>query len=182
VNRTVLRLVLTDLNPEPWKAALKGKNGFRKDEGLRSYQEAMKEDVKKALTDAGHVLPLYPKDTILRVHFDFWRQLEKTTIGGRTRRRQDADATNMQKAAEDALQGVVYHNDKMNRHVSSEILEVGFDTKPGVAIFVVEFNYGYEKLSLTERAAQMGHHAPTGDVHWSIDYMVDPDVTTVLKT
>ena len=90
---------------------------------LHNYKEAVKSEL----------LRVYGKQPVLEcdieLRFWFWRDLpEYTTHQARTARKHQADATNLQKSVEDALQGVLYKNDKQVRRVSSEIIQQDHDT------------------------------------------------------
>ena len=45
-----------------------------------------------------------------------------------------ADSTNLQKSTEDALQGLLYGNDRETRYVSSEIVDQGPDVHPCIVV------------------------------------------------
>jgi hypothetical protein len=76
-------------------------------------------------------------DGLLEVKFWFWRRRDEyKTPQARTHRKHEADATNLQKATEDALQGILYKNDKDNRHVESFVVEQGPNVEPMIAIAI----------------------------------------------
>lgn len=135
-----MKLLIKGINPEPWRAPQLGvKHMGRKvvpaaykDENLRGFQTAVFECVEQALFEQGIQTPVYPKGTFLAVTFAFWRQLESYEDGatGRRGRRHYADATNLLKAAEDALQGLLYANDRDNRQVMSAVVESTATTEP----------------------------------------------------
>lgn len=113
------------VNPEPWaigtpQVGRKGGKFFPKispNPQLVAYKQA----VAEALADAE---PLPEGEYALR--FYFWRRLDDyETQSGRRHRKHWADATNMQKATEDALQGVLFGNDRNVRDVRSEIVHQG---------------------------------------------------------
>lgn len=127
------------INPEPWTApsvAVGRRNGkpfpqVYKSEALRSYQEA----VKELVTPTMNRHEMFEGRIDLR--FFFWRQLPDYVTDDEVRARKHyADATNMQKALEDALQGVVFKNDRDVAHVESWIMEQGKDVEPRVVIQV----------------------------------------------
>ncbi len=127
-------LVIDCLNPQPWKGPKLGtvrKGGkivpvsYPNDE-IIIYQEAVKEYIRDEYPDLEQIVP---GDFGLRVTFWFWRSLN---YGGQ--RRNPADATNLQKALEDALQGILYDNDRFNRTVSSHIVMQGRDIEPLIMI------------------------------------------------
>lgn len=101
------------VNPYPWKVppftpARSGKKIYVKagrDQGLHSYKEAIKEQ----LIAQPHYIIEGPVDLSMW----YYRNIPKyTTAQGRTARKHDADTTNLQKASEDALQGILFSNDK----------------------------------------------------------------------
>lgn len=120
-----LWLVL-QVNPEPWAvgplqavrrggklSAFMGRN-----QQLASYQEAVREAVREQWGD----LPTL--DGLIRLDVYLWRQRsEYKTPAERKHRKHEADATNMLKALEDALQGVLFKNDRDNISVSSHIIQ-----------------------------------------------------------
>lgn len=90
---------------------------------LHNYKEAVRSELHR----------VYGKQPVLEcdieLRFWFWRDLpEYKTHQARTARKHQADATNMQKSTEDALQGVLFKNDKQVRRVSSEIIQQSHDT------------------------------------------------------
>lgn len=126
------------LNPEPWTAPNVARRGPRsgvivyKNEQLRTYQEAVKELLRQAGAAVEH-----PPGTRLSLRFYFWRRLDvldrKT---GTKASSSEADATNMQKATEDAIQGVLIDNDRNVVHVESWLMEQDRSTIPRVIIIV----------------------------------------------
>lgn len=132
-------IVITGINPEPWMApdlsTLRrgGKTvpSATKKEALRSYQMAVKESVLDAYPEQ----PI-PAGESVWLRFFFWRQLELEPVGdaGRMRRRHRVDATNLQKSLEDALQGVLYENDRDVLWPNSFIVEQGPDVMPRIMI------------------------------------------------
>lgn len=127
-----------DLNPLPWTpgevAYASGKDAKRKvymrpSKDLKVYQEAIRDEMAKWFT--------IPLATEVDVVFVFIRSLDEIYRGGvRKSRAHKADATNMQKATEDALQGILFDNDNQNRVVKSIILDQGPDLEPYVAVGV----------------------------------------------
>lgn len=112
---------IVPVNPYPWKVppiSVGRKNGkafprVGRDEGLHSFKEAVKD----------YVLMQGPQkiNGPVELRLWFWRNIpEYTTSQGRTARKHEADNTNLQKATEDALQGILFNNDKdviINRSV-----------------------------------------------------------------
>jgi Holliday junction resolvase RusA-like endonuclease len=117
------------VNPEPWRAPGFTHRGRAivpvKDGKTEAYQEALAEEVVSQNPD----LTMHEGELI--VEFYFWRS---------TAYNMPADATNCQKATEDALQGVLYVNDKSNRRVSSMICEQSPETFPAIIIRISKWN------------------------------------------
>lgn len=138
----IVRLLFEGMNPEPWRSPRLGTKMIGrkkvpvafKDENLRSYQEAIKEAASELLNSNGVEMPMFAKGTELELDIAFWRQTD--TYEGESRRnaRNRADVTNMQKAVEDALQGIVYANDRYNVVVRSTLVAVGPDVHPRVLL------------------------------------------------
>lgn len=134
--------LVTGINPEPWVAseANVGKKGgksfvhFHKPSQLRNYQEALAEEFPSQNPTA----VLMEGD--LQVTFCFWRRLEVGELDGRKRRAHIADATNLLKATEDALQGILYKNDRNNRSVTSVIVAQGPEVEPAILISIMPFD------------------------------------------
>lgn len=152
-----------DVNPEPWVvppfyAARSGKHltvRSGRDQGLHAYQEAVREQ----LIEQGAEMLEGPYG----LRFHFYVDLEKyTTATGRKVTQNTPDVTNLQKAIEDALQGVVIHNDREVVYTaSSRRMSEG-------ALAIVEVFYELEEypdismdasvealLNLTQRRAEM---------------------------
>ncbi len=118
------------VNPEPWETgglAIHRRNGKMFPTMTPSGQlEAYKESVREELEGCER-LPWRE----FRLTFYFWRKLESslTVEKGRKVTRHQVDATNMQKALEDALQGVLFDNDRNVRRIESVIVEQSSDCK-----------------------------------------------------
>jgi hypothetical protein len=122
------------INPEPWAV---GKVGVGRRNGktfptvgpnakLVSFQQEVKEWFE------GQKIDMIPGD--VELEFFFWRRLDKYQGPKRTVTANEADATNMQKATEDALQGILYPNDKAVRRITSEIVAQGTDIEGAIGI------------------------------------------------
>lgn len=132
--------VYLDVNPEPWAVGplslgRRGGKMFPKMErnaSVFSFKEAVRGELKDRIQ--GMPPGVYDLD------FYLWRRLE-SYIGesGRKATAHVADATNMQKALEDALQGILFDNDRDVRRIRSEIVEQGPDVVPGIAIYATEY-------------------------------------------
>lgn len=132
--------LIEGINPEPWAAsegAIGRKNGkafihFHKPESLRMYQESVKDEFLIANPQAVKVAG------DIEIVFYFWRELTgfEMNEGQKKRRAAYADATNLQKALEDALQGILYDNDRDIVSVRSVIIEQTQETEPAILIAV----------------------------------------------
>lgn len=138
------------INPEPWVVgnAYVGRGGGRSfariapDKTLKLYQEAVRAEL-----DALGV-EMVPGKYELELYF-FRQNAQYKDAAGRTRTRNTPDVTNMQKATEDALQGVLIGNDRDVVSVSSRLVAAGVDVDPMV---VIRLTYGLEwKTSVVPR-------------------------------
>ena len=120
---------IIDIHPVQWRVppfsiGRRGGKAFPiagKDQQLAAYQEAIRDELIEQ--GAQMMEPPY------RVEMWFWR----STAGRGTRY---ADATNLLKSAEDALQGAVIDNDRNNLTVVSHIIEQSKDADDRIAIEV----------------------------------------------
>jgi hypothetical protein len=81
-----------------------------RDQQLYNYQEAVRDELKRQQAE---LLFLQPGDDGYELAFYFHHVLEAyQTASGRTARDKESDLTNLVKATEDALQGIVIDNDK----------------------------------------------------------------------
>lgn len=120
---------------------------------LEAFQRAIFENCQEAYPD----WEMIPADTPLWLRFGFWRQLESYTIeGGKTRHRNRADATNMQKACEDALQKWLFANDRDVLMPGSFIVAQGPDVEPAIVItggiITADMMANYTTMAEGERA------------------------------
>lgn len=123
------------INPEPWEAPIGSRLSnktraihFHRTQKQKSYQEAIREDAL-ALMDAGKIPNLKGP---FKVRFFFWRTLDQSY--DLTWSAKPADATNLQKATEDALQGTFFDNDRDVHDVQSVIKAQGPDVAPAVLV------------------------------------------------
>ena len=123
------------VNPEPWAIGSLGigrRNGkmfpqIGPNLQLVSFKEAIRSELL-------NVAKLPPGEYELRLFF--WRRLDDyETQSGRRHRKHIADATNLQKATEDALQDVLIDNDRNVRKISSEVVEQGASVTPRVVVY-----------------------------------------------
>lgn len=133
----IRKIYALPVNPEPWRvppmsAGRIGRKLIVK-AGRDEQSFAFKEAVREALEAQGAEMLPEPYE----IHFHFYRQLATyQTARGSDHTKHWADATNMQKLCEDALQGVLISNDKHVRHVSSQIAEQGTDVTPMIVVFI----------------------------------------------
>jgi Holliday junction resolvase RusA-like endonuclease len=129
------RWFILGLTAQPWAIGPLGV-GFRgkkpypyigPNQQLQAYQEALREELDGAGVLTGEV--------DIRIYI--WRALETAkNFGGRDRKAKTSDATNIQKATEDALQGVLIENDRHVRRISTEIVEQTENTVSCILICV----------------------------------------------
>lgn len=110
-------LAFNNVNPEPWSVGVNGKAPT-----LVAYQNEVREYIEREYPR------VKPMDGDLELEMYFWRQ-----VTGRTR---NADATNLAKALEDALQGLVFLNDRSNRRVLSWVVRQDATVRPFILVFV----------------------------------------------
>lgn len=121
---------ITGINPEPWAIGTPYRRGSKglgisPNGKVKSYQDAVREEIT---LQNGHVKM---HEGELAVTFYFWRT---SNVRG-----QVADASNMSKSTEDALQDILYGNDRVNRDVRGVIMEQSPETKPHILIVVKPF-------------------------------------------
>jgi len=130
--------LLDGINAEPWTAPSvgTGRHGGKvittvyKNEQLRSFQAAVAEAMERQYPDA-------PKlDGPIELEFYVWRQQAVYAGTKRKVQKHQVDATNVQKALEDALQGYLYSNDREVHQISTTIMVQGPDVEPRILIGV----------------------------------------------
>lgn len=146
--------IIDGVNPEPWaasQASVGRKNGksfvhFHKPEQLRQYQES----VRELFPEQNPQAVKYEGD--IELTFYFWRQRStyEMSEGKSTRQSAQADATNLQKALEDALQGILYDNDRDIRSIRSVLVEQAPKTEPVILICIGRYN-GAEEIKSVKR-------------------------------
>jgi hypothetical protein len=132
-------LVIEGINPMPWRAPSAATRRFGgkvvpytfPNPEVVLYQEAVREYV---MAEYPSLEMIEPGQHGLYVSFWFWRSLN---YGGQ--RRNAADTTNMVKALEDALQGLVYGNDKHNRTVTGNVVAQARDIEPLIMITAIAY-------------------------------------------
>lgn len=158
---------LSDINPEPWEASQGsvGRKGggqyvqFHKPAQLRAYQEAIKENFPKQNPHARL------HDDGVQFTFYFWRQVAPyeafTDKGTKKGRANYADATNLLKATEDALQKILFTNDRTNTRVTSSIIEQGPDVTPFILVMVEPLNAEEQTQAKAWKEVLAQTHAPS---------------------
>jgi Holliday junction resolvase RusA-like endonuclease len=123
------------LNAEPWAVGSlgvshRGKQAYpymSPNQQLQAYQNALRDELDGAGILTGMV----------EVKLYIWRRLDVAKVmGGRNRKAKTSDATNIQKATEDAIQGVLIENDRNVQRISTEIVEQNDDCEPCILICV----------------------------------------------
>jgi Holliday junction resolvase RusA-like endonuclease len=136
-----------DINPVPWRSpdftAATGRGGKGRyvkaipNQEVQNFQEAVREALRQLPADefnTGLIAPPY------ELRFYLWRQLgNKESGSGRKSREHVADATNMQKALEDALQGVLIGNDRDVARISTTIVAQDVNTHGSIGIILSHF-------------------------------------------
>lgn len=150
---------ILEINPEPWAvgpiayARRSGKMSayMGQNAQLNAYKEAIREELltKNPLLLEGKIsLQLF-----------FWRRRDDyETAQAKRHRKHDADLTNLQKATEDALQGLLFKNDKDVIDCHTRVVEQGPDAAGRVVVGVSnklrELDYPFDKLPLPSRRPQ----------------------------
>ena len=122
--------MIEGINPEPWQASegsVGRKSGklyvqFHKPSGLSDYQNAVASEFKRRYPE------IEAATGSAELIFYFWRQVDPDS------RAKVADATNLQKSTEDALQKILYVNDRQIKNAQSWIVEQLADTEPMILI------------------------------------------------
>lgn len=125
------------LNPEPWAVGPLdiGRRGGKiyatmgRNQQLAAYQEAVRDEI---------FVRHYPEmiEPPIQLIFWFWRnRAEYTTPNQRQHRKHEADVTNLQKALEDALQGLLYENDRDVVDVHSYLVDQGPEVEGKILVW-----------------------------------------------
>lgn len=125
-----------DINPEPWAVGPLGvarssgqlRPYMGRNQQLDAYKEAVRDELITRYPGQMEVKPPY-----YELDFFFWRNQAIYEGANKTVQKNIADATNMQKATEDALQGLLIENDRQVVHVSATIVAQGPDVRGAVA-------------------------------------------------
>jgi hypothetical protein len=133
--------LIEHINPEPWSAPeiSLGRRGGKlvpmahTQPDQRGFQTALAEAFEKK-----YGKPCIPKEgpdpKYSRIEFYFWREVPEYEIDGRTQHGNYADTTNLQKSTEDALQGLLYLNDRQLQDVRSVIVAQGPGIEPAILV------------------------------------------------
>lgn len=167
------------LSPEPWvvppmsPGRVHGKLIVKagRDEQLASFQDAVREVLARWLIDHPQWDEFFPMEGVdVKLTFYLWRTMsEYKTSKDLTHSRHQADATNMQKGLEDALQGILFVNDKQVQDVRTVIVEQSPETEPGIAIEIEPFTGAVvpEYLLNEVKMAQQQAHTVSSDNEWN---------------
>lgn len=138
-----VRWYVLGVNPEPWavgplqtgRRAGKIFATMGRNQQLDAFKEAVREELGEPDLIAPEKLPI-------RLDIYFWRRQDSyETESGRRHRKHEADLTNMVKACEDALQGVVIHNDRDVRESHCYEVEQASEVTGKIAIRVSVMEY-----------------------------------------
>lgn len=131
---------MLDINPEPWAVGpldLIRRGGklaptMGRNQQLHMYQQAVRDELyyKYGAAEGAPLAPGYA------LSFFFWRNTQKANV---------ADATNLMKATEDALQGVLLTNDREVVRNYSEIVAQGPDVQGGI---IFSIRWGVSRTGL----------------------------------
>lgn len=146
--------VVVGINPEPWEAPQMsafrkgGKTNVHayKTANLAAYQAAIREEME--LIHGGFVAK---KNVDLE--FYFWRN---------SGHGQPADATNLQKSLEDAMQGLLYKNDRIIRRVQSLVVEQTPTTEP---IILIRIKNGLALPAWITKLAEQIRNKPKSEIN-----------------
>lgn len=126
------------INPIPWTApqVAVGRKGGKvypqvySSEELKNFKMGLADAIEKKYPDAEVI------EDELALEFFFYRSID-TEASNKRRKTHIADATNLQKAAEDALQGILFANDRQVVGVTSWIMEQSEEATPCIVIRVI---------------------------------------------
>lgn len=129
-----MRWFVLNINPEPWAIGPVGyaRRGGKMSAyvGRNAQLDAYKEAVREEIGDGHDMI-----EGKVELAMFFWRnRAEYTTPQARQHRKHEADLTNMVKATEDALQGLLFKNDRDTNCIRAGVVEQGPDVVPRVVI------------------------------------------------
>lgn len=176
-----MRWYRLDLNPEPWAigAVGAGRRGGKitpyvgRNQQLFAYQEAVREELR---IQGAQLI-----EGDIALEFYFWRQVAAyRTDADRLVRKNHADYTNLVKGTEDALQGVLFDNDRQVVGTGGgRIMAQGPDVEPRVLVGVaVAERWGLEDLpaGAFELIVPKGPELPFDDDSMSVEFGSDGEV------
>jgi Holliday junction resolvase RusA-like endonuclease len=132
--------VIPGINPVPWTSptvAVGKKNGkaypqVYSSAELKGYKEAIKEHFQEKYPD------FEPIEDEVALRFFLYRRLDSLERGTKRKSRGSvADATNMQKATEDALQGLLFVNDIQVVHAETWVMAQHADVEPCIVVNLI---------------------------------------------
>jgi Holliday junction resolvase RusA-like endonuclease len=134
-----MRWYILALNPEPWRMGPVSVGRAKghlypyvgADQQLAAYKEAIKEEFT--------FLKPEKLDGDVELVFRFWRNRAEYHSARKRVVKNSPDVTNMQKATEDALQGILFDNDRQVRKIDSELVDSGQDTDGRILIGVAPY-------------------------------------------
>lgn len=139
-----------------------------RDEQLASYQESVREVMTNWFVDHPEWDEFFPMTCEVVITFYFWRTLsEYTTSSDQKHSRHYADATNMAKATEDALQGILYENDRQVRDMRGVIMEQATDTKGCIVIEIEPFIEPPDLRKYASAIREAQSATPQSDNNWT---------------
>jgi Holliday junction resolvase RusA-like endonuclease len=155
-----------DVNPEPWavgplSVARSGKGVYPKmgrNQQLYAYQQALRSTLLLQYPNLREFvdseLGLWGNREV-KLCFYFWQKqetAETVSAAGRTRRTTSkvADCTNMVKAAEDAVAGILFANDIQVREQVNVIVDRGAQLPEGIVVISIEPWAGFDPACLPE--------------------------------
>ena len=144
-----MRIFIRGINPEPWAIGTinawgKGKGSMSANPKVVNYQNAIREDLEQQGLE---IPPFLTASWPLDVTFQYFRSTE---------RGQPADVTNLNKATEDALQGILFGNDRYNRRVTGDIIAQGPDVEHvGIVIDITTYQYNPDEHEVLEELIRL---------------------------
>lgn len=163
--------VLPGINPVPWtspEVSIGKKNGkmfpmVYASAELKTYKESVKEEMEDRYPDVEAI-----EDEVgLKLYF--WRRLDEMK-SNRRRKGHVADATNLQKATEDALQGILFKNDQQVIHAESWVMAQHDEVDP---LIVIELVWHPDRPTLPDEVQAVVDEHPTLELENEHDVPVE---------
>lgn len=144
----MMRWYKLPVNPEPWAIGNVGmgrRNGapyafVGRNNQLASFKEAVADELRSLSPDL--------LDGPVRLCLYFWRNRAEYEGENKKTVKSSPDTTNMQKATEDACQGILFENDRQVVDVHSILVESGVDVNGRILIGVEEWENSQLSLEL----------------------------------